>query len=81
MPMVITMDKIFAPFDEGQVKAINRFQRSNRLYPIVCGNVSSMLDEHTETDDGPVLVAEEDGLRCRVCGYLLSWVWSYMARR
>lgn len=75
------MDRIYAPFDEGQVAAINRFQNDGRAHPFTCGNTRVMVDEHKATADGPVLVAHEDGLRCRVCGYRQSWVWSYMARR
>lgn len=80
------MDKIFAPFDERQIAALNDFQRSNRFHPFTCGGDRhdkahmDYMKKHQETDNG-ILIADKDGWRCPVCDYRQSWAWSFMARR
>jgi hypothetical protein len=73
------MARVDAPFTPAQVESINGFQRSGRWHPFTCRDRGESLHlDYGEGDHG-MLVAEEDGLRCRDCGYRQTWVHDLMA--
>lgn len=65
-------DKVYAPFDEEQVKSINSFQREGMMHPFTCGSIS-------EHDGEDILIAFVDGLYCPMCDYTQDWVHDFMA--
>jgi hypothetical protein len=65
-------DRIYAPWTEQQVVALNNFQRSGVMHPFTCGGDHELHQ---------TLVAEWDGWRCpdEACGYRQTWAHAFMA--
>jgi hypothetical protein len=65
-------DRIYAPWDEAQVAALNAFQRSGRGHPFTCGGDHRMHQ---------TLIAEPDGWHCpdETCDYRQNWALAIMA--
>lgn len=63
--------KIYAPWTEREVKALNKYQEARIMHPFTCG------EEHLSE---AVLVATEDGWICPVplCYYTQNWAWDFM---
>jgi hypothetical protein len=64
-----------APWTDGQVANLNRYQRAGVFHPFTCGR----RDEHR--DDPGVLVAGRDGWTCPAddCDYRQAWALPFMA--
>jgi hypothetical protein len=62
------MEKIYAPWTDAQIGALNYFQQANRIRPSTC-------------DQGHTLVASRTGWFCPAdgCGYLQNWAHAFMA--
>lgn len=60
--------QIKAPFNADQVKALNRFQQSDRVHPFTCGNGNCRA----------VLVATAAGWVCPDCPYTQDWAHDLM---
>ena len=66
-------DRIFAPFTERQVAALNACQRSGVMHPFTCAG---------EHELHQTLVAEPDGWHCpdEACDYRQTWAHAFMAQ-
>lgn len=62
-------DRIFAPWTEKQVDALNVFQAAGVFHPFTC----------PRTPYGVVLFATQDGWHCPSCDYTQNWAHAYMA--
>lgn len=67
-----TPTRIYPPWDDDQVKALNAYQAAGRFHPFTCGGGHSGQTE---------LVATTDGWVCprRDCGYEQRWAHAGMA--
>ncbi len=66
-------EKIYPPWDEETVNALNRFQSSDHSHPFTC------LNDHGEE---VALTATTNGWICPVenCDYTQRWVHSFMTK-
>lgn len=62
------MQKIYAPFNQEQIKSLNEFQQSGYWHEFTCGNCRSTLE------------ATETGWICKTedCGYTQDWCHDFM---
>jgi hypothetical protein len=72
-----TPNKIYAPWDEETVAALNEYQEHGHFHPFTCGRGAD--GTHVS---GVSLVATADGWRCPFgdCDYTQGWAWTFMAR-
>lgn len=63
--------KIQAPFNENQIKNLERYQRLGYVHPFTCPQNS------THISDG-ILLPTTNGMICIECGYIQNWVHDYM---
>lgn len=63
------MSKIFAPFTEEQIEALNSWQRNGKFHPFTCKNHRNIS-----------LTATADGWHCSVekCSYAQNWAHDFM---
>jgi hypothetical protein len=74
------LNRIFAPFNEEQIKLINEYQQSG-MHPFTCcGNDNEGKECNREIEDG-VLKALKDELICPCGRYTQNWVHSGMAKQ
>lgn len=65
------MEKITAPFTQGEVDNINAYQQRDDVHPLTCPN-----NHGSET----ILEATKRRLICPECDYTQDWAWEMMAR-
>jgi hypothetical protein len=74
-----TPNKIYAPWDDATVQALNHYQEHGSFHPFTCGHGAAASRRHA---GGVSLVATPDGWHCPHgdCNYTQGWAWTFMAR-
>lgn len=67
---------VHAPFTQGQVDNVNRFQRASGVHHFTCGSGNRQDKVHTDSEG--VLVATTTGMICPFCDYKQNWVHDFM---
>lgn len=62
------MEKIYAPFEEKIVKALNEWQQTGYVHLYTCGT----KEKHKRGDDD-VLIPTRQGWKCPSCNYTQNW--------
>ncbi len=62
------MEKIYAPFEEKIVKALNEWQQMGLVHPYTCNT----KEKHSEGQDNK-LIATKQGWGCPSCNYTQNW--------
>ena len=63
------MNRIYAPFNEDQVDALNKFQSLGYIHPFTCPN---------NHGGERILEARESGWVCPDCNYTQNWAHDFM---
>lgn len=72
-------EKIYAPFSEEIVKALNRWQITGHVHPFTCANRDDPVHRERLNKDKGTLVATRHGWICLDCDYTQDWAHDFMA--
>jgi hypothetical protein len=69
------IERIYAPFSQDQVTALNAFQSNPRNHPFTCDNPVCIIEDGTSAP----LIVRERGWICPSCSYTQNWAHKFMA--
>jgi hypothetical protein len=74
--MFVADDRIFAPFTDEQVNALNAWQENDHVHPFTCAR----RGQPGHLTWKGLLVPTTAGWICPDCGYVQNWAHAFMAK-